>query len=188
MDSWRARDLHREYLKLINAGEGTEVDIETAAGLEALGKGLKVVNLREAIVAGGFDDRCRPRIAIARASWQYCHHTWTFPRASPMHYFTETSWGDGRRAKLRIAGTPLPANASNIAINRAVVPTIPPRFRPASGNLARYVILWEANWDEAPVDPALLRPLGKKGWLAVLLATWDLTDLERSVLSSSIHE
>ena len=48
--------------------------------------------------------------------------------------------------------------------------------------LDRYFILWEADWQRrAPVDPALLRPVG--GDLYVVVATWDLTDLERAVLN-----
>jgi hypothetical protein len=59
------------------------------------------------------------------------------------------------------------------------VPPIPPRFRP--GQPDRYHILWEAEWAKVPPrDPALLRALGDG--LYVVLAVWDLTELERAVL------
>lgn len=68
---------------------------------------------------------------------------------------------------------------------RAIVPTIPPALRPPL-KLSGYHILWEAEWTqhEVPVppgDPALLRHLG--GDLYAVLAVWDLTELERAVLS-----
>lgn len=66
----------------------------------------------------------------------------------------------------------------------AIVPTIPPRLRPPH-NLSGYHILWEAEWGQEdvlpPGDPALLRHLG--GDLYAVLAVWDLTPLERSVLA-----
>lgn len=84
--------------------------------------------------------------------------------------------------------------AVDLAWNRplsARVPPIPPEVRPrghrsAVANLANYHVLWEAEWrqERAPVprDPALLKHIG--GDLFVVMATWDLTDLERAVLAS----
>ena len=69
---------------------------------------------------------------------------------------------------------------------RAIVPNIPPALRPKRG-LRLYTILWEAEWSAdptAPTDPALLRRLG--GDLYILLATWDLTELERAVLGGRV--
>jgi hypothetical protein len=63
---------------------------------------------------------------------------------------------------------------------RALVPLIPPWARPKA-KLSNYHILWEADWTDVPVDPALLKHLG--GPLYVVLAVWDLTEVERSVLS-----
>ncbi len=56
---------------------------------------------------------------------------------------------------------------------------IPPGLMPG-GSLSRFHILWEAEREEIPRDPMLLRHLGKGRY--VVLATWDLTDLERAVL------
>ena len=63
---------------------------------------------------------------------------------------------------------------------KAIVPIVPPQFRPA-GSLKRYFILWEADWEEVPRDPMLLRYLG--GDLFAVLAVWDLTEIERTVLA-----
>lgn len=66
----------------------------------------------------------------------------------------------------------------------ALVPFIPPRFRPAK--LEDYFIMWEPLWKKAPPtpDPFLLRPLGS-GLFAVV-AQWDMTPLEQSILEGRI--
>jgi hypothetical protein len=63
-----------------------------------------------------------------------------------------------------------------------VVPLVPPRFRPRRPRLARCHVLWEVEeWSPVPpVDPALLRHI--RGDLWAVLATWDLSPLERAVL------
>jgi hypothetical protein len=73
----------------------------------------------------------------------------------------------------------------NEARLRAIVPTIPPPFRPPH-KLSGYHLLFEAEWSQgmplAPGDPALLKHLA--GDLYAVLAVWDLTPLERAVLSA----
>lgn len=72
------------------------------------------------------------------------------------------------------AGGWIPRRAS------AMVPIIPPELRPPHA-LSNYHILWEADWrPEPPVDPALLKHIG--GDLYAVLATWNLTEVERAVL------
>jgi hypothetical protein len=66
---------------------------------------------------------------------------------------------------------------------RTVVPLIPPKLRPKPRRLRHCHILWEVEaWAPvAPRDPALLRHI--RGDLWAVLAVWDLTELERMVLS-----
>jgi hypothetical protein len=63
-----------------------------------------------------------------------------------------------------------------------IVPLIPPEHRPNRNRLPRFHILWEVEkWDPTPPrDPALLKWIGGDLWEVV--ATWDLTELERAVL------
>jgi hypothetical protein len=69
---------------------------------------------------------------------------------------------------------------------RSMVPIVPPKHRPSHGFGLR-LILWEADdwtWSTPPPpprDPALLRPIG--GDIYAVEATWDLTEIERLVLS-----
>jgi hypothetical protein len=70
----------------------------------------------------------------------------------------------------------------------SMVPVVPPKHRPSgAGDLSGYLVLWEVEsweWSQVPPppgDPALLRHVG--GDIYAVLATWDLTELERLVLS-----
>lgn len=71
---------------------------------------------------------------------------------------------------------------------QAMVPIVPPKHRPAgTSSLASYLVLWEVDdwqWAKVPAppgDPALLRHVA--GDIYAVLATWDLTELEKLVLS-----
>jgi hypothetical protein len=48
--------------------------------------------------------------------------------------------------------------------------------------LSNYHILWEADWEDAPVDPILLKQID--GNFFAVIAQWDLTNVERMVLRS----
>jgi len=68
--------------------------------------------------------------------------------------------------------------------HEAAVPLIPVHLRPKAA-LSNYHILWEAEWTKRyPVDPYLLRRFGGDAWLVV--AAWDLTDVERAVMGSRL--
>lgn len=167
-----------------------EADQAIMEGYRQLKHGRTVIDLATAIGAGGEDERHRPRLAIARADLSGVSMT---RRQNGSVRF----WGGTRRSDAADprgalehdlpAGT-LPA-LPDTALGRwgavsaeAIAPMIPPRFRPAVTQLHRYHLLWEADWKAIPVDPALLRALG--GGLFQVLATWDLTDLERLVLTN----
>lgn len=162
------------------------------AGYEAIAKHKTVISLRQTLVAGGEDKEHRPRLAIARAdersvemrrwengrvdfmgsndwsSYEYAQKPWNTNRNFQFMGLLPAVEGIGRAGWHRVEAT-------------AVVPHIPPGLRPAA--LDRYHVLWEADWQrKQPVDPALLRHL--RGDLYVVVATWDLTDLERAVLDA----
>lgn len=182
----QARAAFEDYRRAVAARHSKE-DAAIMRGYKALSKGLRVVNLRETIIAGGEDERRRPRLAVARADVQR-----VFVRRyydGRLVFGTEDNirnWGRWRRDLRRefLAGT-FPAVAGKASYEfvqaAAIVPTIPPRLRPAHA-LRGYQVLFEAEWSPvAPKDPALLKHLA--GELYAVLAVWDLTDLERAVLA-----
>ena len=152
-------------------------------GYQELSKGKPIIDLRMAIAAGGQDAAGRPKIAVARADDAEIEcDVW---RSGRVEFRPARAWGDiAARSVTRVfdfLGL-FPADPTkDPPTARAKAPYIPPAIRPV-GSLDRYHLLWEADWRKLPPrDPALLRSIG--GGLYLVLATWDLTDLEASVLS-----
>jgi len=178
----------REYRDTVRRGRD-EVDRALAAGYEALSKGWTLLRLQDTLAAGGIDELRRPRLAICRATAAWCR--W-FGDSGTSVYAADLEriparWPT-RMVSDRYVVTQALENAAGAQTGRwrALVPLVPPAARPADG-LERYHVLWEAEWVErqpvAPGDPALVRHLGGDLW--ILLATWDLTELERAVLEGA---
>lgn len=166
----------------------SDEDLAIIAALKAAAGGKAVLNLRDAIKAGGRDENGYPRLAAMRADKRWCwltrdqtarsfeFHFEQFPRLgsltyhfpdlfSPMTLPQELKWSRGHV--------------------RSAVPVIPPQIRPPRYKLRNHVVLWEVEeWAVAPSpsgDPALLRDLGHGLW--AVEAVWDLTELEKLVLA-----
>ena len=148
-------------------------------GYKALAKGKQVIDLGQVMKAAGVDEQSRPKLAIVRAD----------ARQVQLQAFNEGAarfWVDHRgndhesRRFIQVPrGTFLWTVNTWDLRPLALVPSIPPRFRPTHA-LSNYHILWEADWQNAPRDPILLRRLD--GMLFAVLAVWELTGLERAVL------
>jgi len=177
-----------EYRKLI-ASERTAEDDRIMAGYRAARRGLQVIDLPKTIVAGGWHDSGMPKIAVVRATATsaWCH--WD----SGDLVFADTDWwlnqiNRGARInehslRVSVPGDDRPSHSYGQS-GRTIVPPIPPRFRPRLNRLHRFHILWEVeNWTPVPPrDPALIRYI--RGDLWAVHAVWDLTELERAVLSA----
>ncbi len=169
------------------------------ASYREMARGQRLVNIAAAITNAGLDSKKQlPVLAIAMADWKYAllRHDHGFI------VFTEKRWPDWswRKEKFTSPSVAIPqgmfkaelTNAEwrkgrdlpNINNAKAVVPSIPAHLRPA-GDLSKYHILWEAVWDTSPpVDPLLLRHVG--GFIYSVVAQWDLTPVERSVLEGRL--
>lgn len=209
MDRTKAREKVAEYLKSVRERHISE-DAAILQGYRALAKGHTVIDLSKCIRLGGvFQDgspqQGLPRIAIATASHQF---VWVSRRNDGSVSFLPgviSSWGPHRISPQRRkdvyrcpAGT-LSTDVPRVydtrtqrnpweGSYRAMVPHTPPALRPAH-SLDGYQILFEVEeWapdPTAPRDPALLKHIG--GDLYAVLATWDLTPLEQSVLNGRLR-
>lgn len=134
------------------------------AAYRAMSLGQRVIVLSSALRKAGFNAEGLPVLAVAQAHWEWCNY----------YCNGETSrFYDGAcEMKFQLGG--------KVAWNRrALVPPIPPRFRPEK--LYDYHVLWEAEWQKAPPeDPILLKKVSDNVY--VVLAQWNLTDVERAVL------
>jgi len=157
-----------------------------------LAKGNMIVNVRDAIISAGVDELHRPKMAIARAD---ATHVWFQHRISTARrgewtaveaFFTDTTKRTVQNTyelpRDSFADCPGGCNRVTHTRVRAMVPLLPPQFRPPH-SLSNYHILWdvEGAWEnEPPVDPFLIKRIS--GDLFAVLAVWDLTELERGVL------
>jgi hypothetical protein len=162
-------------------------------GYELIAKHKTVIMLRQTLVNGGEDEHHRPRLAVARADERSVDMTrYTSGRVDFMGSndwrdkdYAEKPWNSNRDYSFMELLPPVDAKELGVSPswNRleatAILPHIPPGLRPDA--LERYHVLWEADWQrKQPIDPALLRHL--RGDLYAVIATWDLTELERAVL------
>jgi hypothetical protein len=187
-----AEQLYRKYKE--HANYSTPIDWEVQRTYQLLSKGKTIIKALESIAKAGTNEMGLPKLAIATAVAKACYlerwanggagmkstsnwraksnaHQW---RASTFTFPPETfPWSWDRKHRVSRSD------------HQAQLPLIPVHLRPRRG-LANYHILWEAEWEPIPPrDPYLLRRIGKADlWLVV--AHWDLTEVERAVLSTRV--
>lgn len=180
-----------EYERLIAAERNAE-DQAILAAYRAAARGLPVISMAKTIAVGGFFANGLPRLAVVRATAGECLVQWSGwgEGTSVIFYDADPGWDGRRRNRGALVGKhsvrvpvedPPAARCSSSA--STIVPVIPPDVRPRLRRLAGFHILWEVEeWKPVPpVDPALIRHI--RGDLWALQAVWNLTDLERLVLS-----
>jgi hypothetical protein len=176
-----AREKLAEYTAVL-AGERTAEDEAIAMGYRAAARGLPIIRLSQAVAAGGYFDSGLPRIAVIRATEKDCYARWD---GNSIVYNDGVSRNQGALVGKWTVRVPIaePPARRRWGGGQTIAPLIPPRYRPRWPRLKSCHLLWEVeSWTPVPPrDPALLRHI--RGDLWAVLAVWDLTELERYVLS-----
>jgi hypothetical protein len=183
---WRKYKEHQAY--------SSPIDAEVMRAYQLLSKGRLIIKALESVAKAGVNVEGLPKLAIASATAKACYlersvnggatmassdnwrtkknvHHW---RPDSFDFAPDTfPWGWDRKSRV---------HRSN---HKATLPIIPAYLRPKRG-LANYHVLWEAEWQPLPPrDPYLLRRIGKADlWLVV--AHWDLTEVERAALATRV--
>lgn len=183
-----AHEAFQSYRSSLKEKHSAE-DAAVLRGYHELSKGSALLDLRSVLRAAGQDEKGRPKIAITRADFKWGWFSWLQggrARFTGTNVNDHASW-NVKSYKYNSVDVPAhalvpPADTSHRA--RALVPYIPPQYRPRA-KLSNYHIMWEAEWlPVPPTDPFLLKHLG--GTLYVVLAQWDLTPLEKAVLAGRL--
>ncbi len=189
----------REYQAAVRADRGTvrkvwqTEDVALMQAYKHLSRGTTVLDLQAAMTQAGSKlfDGCPiplPCLAIVPSDAAQC---FLELERNGGARFASSRQATGKRNSVRFPAATFPripdgTNIWAVSSHSTMTPIIPPSLRPKH-NLANYRTLWEVEaWkQEPPKDPMLLKPLG--GMLYAVLATWDLTEMERAVLRGRIR-
>lgn len=193
----RARELYHEYKK--HAHHSKPIDDECRRAYQLLARGRLIIQALESIRLAGIKtstlDAGFPKLALCRADALSCKIDMNQNGSATMHASDveprSRGWrqGGGVFQTRNVFSFPVGTFPRPLKDQRwrgeALLPTPPLHLRPKRG-LANYHVLWEAEWTKiVPHDPMLLRRIGRADlWLVV--ASWDLTEVERAVLSTRI--
>lgn len=185
VDRKMARELYREYKAHAMYSEAVDKEIQRAYQLIAQGR--MVIKALDSVSAAGLGADNLPKLAIANATAKECHlRLWQSGQAT----MSSTRWARSQAhhvqfnpGAFKVPELPKDKWGSIDAV--AVMPIIPIKYRPTEA-LKNYHVLWEAVWRRVPPrDPMLLRRIGKADmWLVV--AAWDLTEVERAAMAGRL--
>ena len=183
-DKYEAREKWRQYLSAAKKTKSPQ-DRDLAAIYNQLKLGRKLVDIHDVIKRGGIHNNRHPKLAIAPALQKHIR--------CDCYQNGRVIYHNNQGYKLNID---IPAALPTFTFQgrtgnedylymelKAPVPLVPPEHRPVTLRNDHY-ILWEVDkWEKvAPVDPWLLRRITKQFF--IVLAQWDLTELERAVMTA----
>lgn len=177
---YRAYQIHQHYEK--------PIDEEIRRTYRLISEGKVIIQALESVARAGLDEDGWPKLAIARADQTKTICTISRDGSATM---APTSWIRRHNGVSTInfqwkAGTFTGRHDNRSWHAEAYLPLIPIAVRPKRG-IENYTVLWEAEWTgKVPFDPLLLRRIGRADlWLVV--AAWELTEIERAALSTRVN-
>jgi hypothetical protein len=184
VDRKKALELYRAYKTHQHYSEPIDHEIQRAYQLIAQGR--MVIKALESVRNAGLNAEGWPKLALMGALAKNC--TCEMNKEGSVE-FNKGGWGADRDKKNTFR---FPVGTFRRAVPmtewretaQAMVPLVPIHLRPKRA-LGNYHILWEAEWRRVPpVDPMLLRRIGGDLWLVV--AAWDLTEVERAAMATRV--
>lgn len=183
---------YRQALRRRKAKEVREEYERLETAYSELAKGRTLIDPIAAIRESGFNEQGLPNLAIARADRKFVQlHMNSYGEREKTIAFNSSRfdrWSADRRTVgmyFSVPDMPEGGKRPDWRGARAMVPLIPVDVRPTrEGSERDWHILFEAEWEPytPPVDPILLKRI--HGDLFTVLAAWDLTPIERSVLAA----
>jgi hypothetical protein len=174
-------------IEALKKSQRTDEDDALLSVFKAVRKhNARVINIVDAFRQTGLNELGRPRLAISPSDWKdvIFESTYDLRGGSFFRMQTNTPWrqSDAGRIQLPSDTFTLPAGRYQRGRLKSAVPHIPANLRPKF-SLSNYHTLFEVqNWEEYPVDPFLLKRV--VGNLFIVIAEWELTELEASLLGS----
>jgi hypothetical protein len=205
-------DLAREKLRAYRAAKHKDAEEQyrqCEEGYKALAAGTPLLNLDDVFRDVALDEKCRPKVAIARADQRQVYFQWdggsTTALFDTARLHPNAVWHASYRINVNMSREhgrtrregpsqwfPNGRDAAVSVTGYAMIPMVPADVRPEHGLLKERFILWEVDhWADQkigarpPRDPFLLKHIG--GALYAVLAEWDLTDLERAILGGAMR-
>ena len=180
LERGQALALYRKYREHQHWSE--PIDIEIQRVYQAIAKGQVVIKALASVIAAGVGEDGLPKLAVVRADATKCFVEMRTDGAARM---AADRWPREPHTRRYIdfkAGS-FPAADRTRRAGEAITPLVPVGIRPKRG-IENYHVLFEAIWQPVPpVDPMLVRRIGEAD-LWVVVAAWDLTEVERTVLAS----
>ena len=169
-----------------------------------LKEGKALIDIYKVMEKAGVNKKYQPKLAIARAAWKEVYFV---KKDSGRGFFgkQDNNWANKSEGHIDLQSHTFMewprvhedrethGNKNTVKVEtwqianetiKTKVPIIPVQLMP-EGKLEDYYILWEAfEWEELPRkdDPLLLKRITEN--LFVILAAWDVTDLEQSIISA----
>lgn len=191
MPKEQAKEEWKKYCEVLKKRKEKFLKIMKDAHFQ-MKEGRELIDVYKVMKQTGLNENNQPRLAIARADLKQVYF---IKQDEGTGFFSAegSSW-NGQKDNValpqntfkihweRTDGSTSAWNIKNKEL-RTKVPIIPIELLP-DGSLSNYYVLWETNeWEELPEtkDPLLLKRISEN--LFAILGSWDLTELEQSIIS-----
>lgn len=190
----QAKEEWRKYCKVLKTRKEKFLKIMKDAHYQ-MSQGKELIDIYKVMNEVGLNENNQPRLAIARADLKEVYFQKRDEGTG--RFGTDEQWNDVTASAKDMIELPQKTfdihwerneNGNDTSWNiknkiiKTKVPIVPLELLP-EGSLSNYYILWEAKlWEDLPdtKDPILLKRVSEN--LFAILGSWDLTDLEQSIL------